>query len=120
MPVVAVDHLGHEIQIGDRVQHSTGKEGVLLQLGAAIDAVSEIALVIDEIYGYTVQDELFDTDILTPPAKLRVKVEHMLHLIGILVFDHAVIRGDDPGVDAKARQGLRQCPDHIGQTACLG
>ena len=122
VPVVAVDHLGNKVQIGYRIQNSTGKESILLQLRipAAIYAVAEVALVIHQIHSNAVQHQLFYADVFAPPAQLRVKVEHMLCFVVVFVLDHTVIRRNDTGVNAQCGKRLRQRADNIRQTAGLG
>lgn len=51
VPVVAVQHLGREVQPWQRLQDRAGEKGVLLALGlsAEVNAVSEVKLVVHEI-----------------------------------------------------------------------
>ena len=122
MPVVAVQNVRCKVKVGDRVQYGTGKEGVLLQLriAAAINAVAEIALIIDKINGHAIKDKLFNADVFTPPAKLCIEIKHMLHFVGVFVLDDAVIRCNHTRVNPQRGQRFWQRANHVGQAACLG
>ena len=115
-------HVHLEVQVGQHVQHGAAEEGVLLTLGvaAAVDLVAEVLLVIDQIDGDAVQLQLFQAHISVAPAQSGIEVEHMLHLVGILILDAAVVWGNDSGVDAQLLQRLGQGAHHVGQAAGLG
>ena len=121
VPVVAVHHLGPEVQQRQGVQHGAAEVGVLLpfRVAAAIDLVAEILLVVHQVDHNVVQHQLFNAHIGLAPAQVAVEMEHMLRLPGILVFDDPVIGDDDPGVDAQLGQGFGQGAHHIGKTAGL-
>ena len=44
----------------------------------------------------------------------------MFHLVGVFILDHAMIRGNHPGVDTQRGQRFRKCADYIGKAAGLG
>ena len=121
VPVVAVHHLGLEVQQRQGIQHGPAEVGVLLpfRVAAPVDLVAEILLIVHQVDDHAVQYQLFNAHIGLAPAQIAVEMEHMLGLPGILVFDDPVIGDDDPGVDAQPGQGFGQGAHHIGKTACL-
>ena len=52
-------------------------------------------------------------------AECAVKVEHVLHAVGVFILDDAVIRRYDARVDAELCKRLRQRADDVGQSAGL-
>ena len=122
MPVIAVQHLGREVEPWQRLQDRAGEKGVLLALGfaAEINAVSEVKLVVHEIDDNAVEQQPLDADVLMPPAEVDVEVCQVRDLSGVFVLDHAVIRRDDARVKAERRKALRQRADHVRETAGLG
>ncbi len=122
VPVVAVDHVGREAEIGQGFQNGAAEEAVLLPLreASAVDPVSEEALVVHEVDGHAVQLQLFDPDVLAPPAELDIEEEQMLDPVGEALLDTAVIGGDDARVDAEPAERPRQRPDHVGEASGLG
>ena len=122
LPVVAVNDRGAEVQCRERVHDGALEKGILLdlRLAAAVDAVAEIVLVVDQIDDDAVEHQLLHTDIAVLPADLGVEVQHMLHAVAILILDDAVIGDHDARVQAERGEGLRQCADHVGETAGFG
>ena len=122
VPVVAVQHVGIKVQARDRLGHGAGEERVLLALGhaAAIDLVAVIALVVHEIDDHAVDHELFDADILMPPAEVNVEIRHVLDAPAELLLDDPVIRRDDARVHTEIREIFRQRAYHVGEAAGLG
>ena len=57
-------------------------------------------LVVDEIYGHAVENELLYADVFLTPAKLCIEIEHVFDLIGVFVLDAAVIRYYDARIYA--------------------
>ena len=121
VPVVAVQHVGLEVQARDRLSYGAGKERVLFALGhaAAVDFIAVIALVVHEIDDYAVDHELLNADILMAPAEINVKIGHVLDAPAELLLDDPVIRRDDARIHAEIREILRQRADHVGETAGL-
>ena len=121
VPVVAVQHLRREVEIRDAVEHSAAEKCVLLALGltAAVYFIAEVLLVVDEVYRHAVKHQLLDADICLPPAECAVKVEHVLHAVGVFILDDAVIRRYDARVDAELCKRLRQRADDVGKPAGL-
>ena len=122
MPVVAVQHLGREVQPWQRLQDRAGEKGILLALGlaAAIDAVAEIKLVVHKVDDDAVEQQPLNADVLMPPAEVDIEVCQVRDLSGVFVLDHTVIRRDDACVKAERREALRQRADHVRETAGLG
>ena len=121
VPVVAVDDLGREIEVRDRVEHGAGEEGVLLALGltAAVDLIAEVKLAVDEINAHVVEHEALYAAVLRAPAEVYIKIEHMLDALCVSVLYAAVVGRDDPCVEAELFKRLRQRPDNVGKAAGL-
>ena len=120
LPVVAVQHVGDEIDLGQRLHHRAAEEGEALALvtAHAIDVVAaEILLVIHEIVGDAGIFQRFDADILPAPAEVDVEVQHVLHLLAPFRTD-GLIKGED---DANVLAGLQDLPgqraDHVRKAA---
>ena len=123
LPVVQVQHVGHKVDLGQRLQHGAAEvsEALTLVAAQAVDvAAAKVVLVIDEVVGDPIQFQPLDAHVLTPPAQIHVEEQHVLQLGAPLVRDGAVQRGDYPGVHALAVQLLGQRPHHVSQAACLG
>ena len=103
------------------ITSGAAEERVLFALGltAAVYFIAEVLLVVDEIYRHAVKHQLLDADICLPPAERAVKVEHVLHAVGVFILDDAVIRRYDARVDAELCKRLRQRADDVGQSAGL-
>ena len=52
-------------------------------------------------------------------AECAVKVEHVLHAVGVFILDDAVIRRDNSRVDAERGKRLRQSADNVRKSAGL-
>ena len=86
VPVVAVQYVGEEAEVGYRVEHGAGEEGVLLPLGeaAAVYAVAEVVLVVHEVDSDAVEHELLYAAVLAAPAEVHGEAEHMLDPVAVL------------------------------------
>ena len=122
VPVVAVDNVHAEVQVGYHVKNGPAEEGILLAFGIAapVNGVAKVLLVVYEINGDVVQNQLLQAYIGIAPAHSGIEVEHVLHLIPILLLDAMVVGSDDSGVYSQLFQSLGQSAHHVGQTAGLG
>ena len=122
VPVVAVQDVGEEAQVGYGVEHGAREEGVLLALGhaAAVDAVAEVVLVVDEVDGHAVDHKPLYAHVLAAPAEVDRETEHVLDLVAVPVLHTAVIGGYHARVYAERREALGQGPDNVGEAAGLG
>ena len=122
VPVVAVQHLGREVEPWQRLQDRAGEKGVLLTFGLAaeVNAVSEVKLVVHEIDDDAVEQQPLDADVLMPPAEIDIKIRQVRDLGCVLFLDHAVVRRDDARVKAERGQTLRQRADNVRKAAGLG
>ena len=121
VPVVAVQNLRLEVQQVQALHHRPLEKGVLLHLGlsAAVDGVAEIVFAVDQVDGQTIQLQLQQPGVFVAPAQVYIGVGHILHLVGIFLPHHAVIRRDDPGVKAQGVEVFGQPARHVGQAAGL-
>ena len=122
LPVVAVDHVGLEVEVNQRVDHRAVEEAEALVFVAAqtVDVgTAEVILVIHEIEGHALIFEALDAAILAAPAKLDLKLTFQLHLADVLLRDGGVQRQDDAHVRALRLEHRGERADHVGQTAGL-
>ena len=122
LPVVAVQHVGDEVDLRQRFQHRAAEEGKALALVAAqaVDVIpAEILLGVDEIEGDALVFQLLHADVLMPPAEVDVEIQHMLHLFAPLCADRLVKRQNDAHILTVFPNFLRQRADHVGQSAGL-
>ena len=120
LPVVAVQHIGDEVDLHQRFQHGAAEEREPLALVAAgaVDVVAaEILLVVHEIEGDAGIIQLFNAHVLAAPAEVDVEVEHMLHLRTPFLADGLVQGQDDANVLAGLADFLRQCAANVRQSA---
>ena len=121
MPVVAVDNIRLEIQMGQRRQHRPAEKGKTLRVVAvAVQLVAlKIKFVIHKIGGQLADGQFKDTAVLLPPRQFQHPRPLGLHLVLEPGLDGAVFGDDHPGVNAFSQQRPGQSPRHIRQTARL-
>ena len=120
LPVVAVQNVGHKVDLGNRFQHGLAEIGkpLALVLAASIDIVAaEVLLVVHEIINHAVALQLFNAHILAAPAKVDIEIQNVLQLLAHARVDGAVQRQNHAHVRALARQRLGQRAHHVRQTA---
>ena len=122
MPVIAVEDIGREVQIGNCIHHGTCEESILLpfRITAAINRIAEIEFTVYQINRYSIQNQFFNPCILVTPAEIHIKSEHVLNFSGILLLNAAVIGSDHTRINAERSKILRQGTDYIRQAARFG
>ena len=119
LPVVAVDHVGDEVDLRQRFQHGPAEVGEALALvtAHAVDIIaSEILLVIHEIEGDAGIDQLHDAHVLAAPAEIDIEIEHVLHLIAPALVNGLVQGQDDANILAGLEDLFGKRAYHIRQT----
>ena len=122
LPVVAMQHIRHKVNQRQAFEHRTAEIGEPLALvrAIAIDIVAaEILLVVDEVEGNPVVDELFNAHVLPAPAEVDVEKQHMFHLLAPFGFDGGVHGQHHAHVYPLIAQALGQRAHHVRQTAGL-
>ena len=120
LPVVGVDDVRLEAQQGQRVEYPAAEEAEAFMLVAAHAvnvAAAKVILVVHKVEDYAVIFQRFDAAVLLAPAQVHLKVQFMLHLIGIFFGDGAVKGQDDPHIVSLGGQHGRKGAHHVGQAA---
>ena len=114
-----MDDVGPKSKVRYRVEHGACEESVLLALclAAAIDLVAEVKLAVNKINAHAVKLKALYAAVLSAPAEVYIKIEHVLDLRCVLILYAAVIRSDDPCVKAELFKRLRQRSDNVGKSA---
>ena len=119
LPVVAVDHLGPELETVQHPHHGPGEEGeALTVVGLTVEgAPAKVLLVVQEVPGYAVLLHGEQAAVVVPPGKVHVVIALEFQLASEPVSD-PLIEGQDHGhFGALLRQGGWKRTGHIGQTA---
>ena len=123
LPVVAVQHVGHEVQHRHDVHDHAAEEGEALGLVVAVGAVyiitAEVVLAVDEVVGHVKQLHGLDAGVLMTVADIDVGVQYILHLVAPLLGNLLVQGQDDADVSAGLDDLLRESAGNVGQTARL-
>ncbi len=122
LPVVAVDDVGLEIKMHERVDDRAVEEAEALVFVAAqtVDiGAAEVILVVDEVEGHALILKALDAAILTAPAQLDLEFAFELHLADVFLRNGGVQRQDDADVRALRLQNGGKCADDVGKTAGL-
>ena len=121
LPIMGVEHVGEEADVGHAVQHRLGEESKPLRLVVAEVAVDiaavEVVLIIHKIIGYPIQLQGLDAAILAAPAQGDGEVADMGHAALKFLRDGGKLGQDDPDVRAQGFELLGQGADHIRQAA---
>ena len=119
LPVVGMDEIGMEVDIGEHFQDRAREERITL--GVIIEAVElvalEVILVIDEVVGAVVPSCPEQTAVLMSPRNRYGEVGDEVHLTLQLVGDRTVQRHNDAAVMTFAAYGMGQRTCHVGETA---
>ncbi len=122
MPVVAVEDVGGEVEVWQRLEHRPAEKGE--PLAVVVEAVqplaTEVVFVVDEIIDQAVILEALDAAVKLPPAEGHLQALRINHLLPPRGRDVAVLGHDDPHVQALAGQFLGQRAGDVGQAARLG
>ena len=122
LPVVAVDHVGLEVEVNQRVDHRAIEEAEALVFVAAqtIDVgTAEIILVIDKVEGHALILKALDAAILTTPAQLDLELTFELHLVDILLRDSGIQRQNHTDIRTLRLENGGERTDNVGKTAGL-
>ena len=122
LPVVAVDDVGLEVEMHQRVDDGAVEEAEALVFVAAqtVDVgTAEVILVIHEVEGHALIFKALHAAVLAAPAKLDLKFALELHLADILLGDGGVQRQDDAHVVALRLEHGGKRAHHVGQAAGL-
>ena len=124
LPVVALDHVGPEVQIAQAGQDRFGEEGVpLAVIQAAVDGIPvKILVVVDEV-----DLELFlpgfqpeQAHVALPPGQSHGEAGDELTLPAAVPLDLAVVGQEQADrVAGQLAQGLGQSLHHVAKTAGL-
>ena len=114
-----MDYVGPKSEVRYRVEHGARKESILLALclTAAVDLVAEVKLAVNKIDAHAVKLKALYAAVLGAPTEVYIKIKHVLDPGSVLVFYAAVIRSDDPCVEAELFERLRQRSDNVGKSA---
>ena len=110
MPVMAVQHIGYEADIGQHLEDGAAVKGE--SLAVVIVTVQAPALkvifVVDKVIGHALVLELFHATVLTAPAYRRILDANGLHHIPEMGGNLTVLRQNYAGIDTCFDQFLRQ------------
>ncbi|OQC73771.1 MAG: hypothetical protein BWX45_00301 [Deltaproteobacteria bacterium ADurb.Bin002] len=122
MPVVHVKNPGLKTNHWKRLNDGPREVGVLLSLeiAAAVYGMTEVMLVVDEVNRDALPVELFDSHILGSPADVHAEADQMTHAFPVPVFDDAMKRQHQPGIESQPFHLSRQRSDHIRQPSRFG
>ena len=119
LPVVGVDDVGMEVDVGQHLQNGAGEErkalGVVIVTveGAAL----EVVFVVDEVVGAVVPASPEQAAVLVSPRDGHGEVGDEVHLILQILRDGAVERNNDAAVLSLSAQGMRKAARNVGKTA---
>ena len=124
LPVVALNHIGDEIQIHQGVQAGLGKEGeAFAVVNVAVDGAlsgTEVVQTVDEVHLHPIFPVLqpVDAGVLIPPAQAYIKLGNLLHFILGVVQNLLVVgKNQHDLVAGNPGQGGGQGLHHVSQTA---
>ena len=121
LPVVAVDDLRPEFQMGQHSHDGPGEEAealAVVHVAVQVRAV-EVLLVVQEVPGHAVPLQGEQAAVAVPPGQIYVVIALKFQLAAE-ALPHALIQRQDHGhFRALFRQGLGQRAGHIRQTAGL-
>ena len=119
LPVVAVDHLRHELEGGQQGDDGPGEEAVALPVVVvSIKGVPlEIVFVVHEVPDHAVLLQTEQAAVDPPPAQGHLDVADEFHLILPLVRYPLIERQDHLHLVARLGQSLGKAARHIGQAA---
>ena len=119
LPVVGVDEIGMEVDVGEHLEDGAGEERK--SLGVIIEAVQlislEVILVVDEVVGTIVPACPEQTAVLMSPCDRNGEVGDEVHLAFELIGNGAVQRHNDTAVMTLAAHGMGQRTCYVGKTA---
>ena len=128
LPVVAVNDIGMEIDIGEHLQNRAGEESK--SLGVVIVAVEstalEVVLVVDEIVGAIIPARPEQSAILMSPRHRYGEVGDEVELVLQILRDGAVKRNYDTAILTLSAKGMRKAACYVSESAaaaervCLG
>ena len=120
LPVVAVDDVGLEAQVRQRVDDRAAEEAEALVLVAAqtVDvAAAKVELVVHEVEGHALILQRLDAAVLLAPAELNLELALGLHLGSPLFRDGRIQRQDHAHIGALLLEHRRQRAHNVGQAA---
>ena len=120
LPVVAVENVGPEIKMHQRVDHCPAEEAEALILipAQAIDVgAAEVELVIHKVEGDALILKRLDAAVLLAPAQLHLKLAFQLHLADILLGNGGIQRQNDAHIRALCLKDGRERAHNIRQAA---
>ena len=102
MPVVAVDDIRLEANLGQHGQDGAAEVGkAFVIIAVSVKAIAlEIPFVIDEIDGHAVAFDFFDAVVELAPGQVHDACRHFFHLLLHFFCDAAVFRNDQADVHA--------------------
>ena len=119
---MAMQHVGHEIDLRQRLQHGAAEEGEALALVRAgtVDVIAaEILIVFHKIEGDAFVIQTADGYALPAPAEVYLKAKRLFGAIPKFRGDGFVIGENYANVRVQPFQFLGQRADHVGQSARL-
>ena len=119
LPIVAVDDVGPEGQVGQHPHHSPGEksEALTVVIVAVQVRAVEVLLVVHEVPGDAVPFQGKQSAVAAAPGQVHIVVAQEVQLVAEL-FLHLLVHGQDHGhLGALGGQGGRQGAGHVGQSA---
>ena len=119
LPVVAVDHLRPEAQVGQHAHHGPGEEAEALSvIHVAVEVGTvEILLVVQEVPGHAVLLHGEKAAVVVPPGKVHIVIAKIGQLIAEALFHPLVQRQDHRHLGTFGCQSRRQGAGHVCKTA---
>ncbi len=117
MPVVDMKNPGLKSNHRKGLNGRPRKVGVLLSLeiAAAVNGMTEVVFIIDEVNRNALPVKLFNSHILGSAADVHAETDQVAHTVPVPVFDDAMKRQHQPGIESQCFQLSRQRSDHIRQ-----
>ncbi len=119
LPVVGMDDVRLEVDVGQHLQRGAGKEREPLRVVVVpVEAVPlEIVLVVDQVHNHAAGVRLEHAAVLPAPRDRDGKAGHELHVFPQLLGDVLVQGHHHPAADQPHPQGLRQRACDLAQAA---
>ena len=122
LPVMGMNHVRHEGDQRQGIQHPPAEKGKALKLvpAHAIGVVpAKVIAVVQEVVGDAVQVQLLNAAILAAPAQVHLKVHGVEHPALIALRNAAVFGQDDAHVMPLGGKHRRQGAHHVSQAPRL-
>ena len=119
LPVVGVDNIGMEVDIGQHLKDRAREErkALCVVIVTVKGAALEVILVVDEVVGAVIPARPEQTAVLMSPCNRDCKVGDEVQLVSEILRNGAVERNNDTAILTFSAKGMRKAAGYVCQTA---